>query len=53
MLPFLLLWDAPMGAYVEDGELRLRWERSIPIALPTGAWFWLWQSILPSDSAMC
>lgn len=42
-----------MGAYVEDRVLRLRWERSIPIALPTGAWFWLRQNILPSDSAVC
>lgn len=53
MLLFLLLRDAPMGAYVEDGVLRLRRERSIPVALPTGAWFWLWQSISPSDSATC
>ena len=28
-----------MGAYVEDEVLRLTWERSIPIAFPTGAWF--------------
>jgi len=52
MLLFLLR-DAPVGAHIEDRVLRLRWERSIPIALPTGAWFCIHQNIPPSDSAMC
>lgn len=52
VLLFLLLWEAPMGACVEDGVLRLRQERSVTIALPAGAWLWLQQNISPSDSAV-
>lgn len=32
--------------------LRLRQKRIVPIALPAGAWFWLWQIISPSDSGV-
>lgn len=31
---------------------RLGWERSVPIALPAGAWLWLQQNISPSDSGV-
>lgn len=38
--------------HVEEGVLRLRQEGIVPIALPTRAWFWLWQNISPTDSAV-